>query len=483
MRTVTIDWKPQKRDAAALSSQIVQYIKTKIYRGDWLVGDSLPSQRKLAEIFDVNRSTLVAALSELSALGILDSTVGKGTYVANNSWSFLMADAALNWRQYIEHGLHKANLPTIQAINRYEFDPAIIRLSTGEVSPELMPHEAFARVYEKMAQQGPPLNYLEPLGLLELRQALCRYLVRWGISVRPEEVLIVSGSLQALQLISLALLGRGSRILVEEYSYVKSLRVFEFSGMRMSAIATDSEGPMPWTIRSEDLKDSTSILYTIPTFHNPTGRTMGMERRRQLLQWCKGNRLPIIEDDAYRELFFDDLPPVPIKALDDSGNVLYLGSVSKSLAPGMRIGWLVGPEPVIERLGDIKMQTDYGASSISQWMMAHLFDSGLYEQHLTTLRSQLKLRCETVLRLLDLFFHDLGEWNRPKGGFYIWLRVKRAISAEKLFHQLLQEHVLINPGYIYTHKTSTYIRISYSYGSPEEMETGLRVLSELIRRM
>ncbi|MGB3366908.1 MAG: PLP-dependent aminotransferase family protein [Acidaminobacteraceae bacterium] len=357
--------------------------------------------------------------------------------MANNSWSFLVADDALNWRQYINQSFYKANLPTIQEINKYEFDDSIIRLSTGEVSKDLMPHDAFSAVYEKMAKEKIPLNYLEPLGLEELRIELCKNFKKWDINISPKEILIVSGSLQGLQLIALALLGRESRVFVESYSYIKSLRVFEFSGIHMEAVITDNNGPIPWMIESSTFKENSSILYTIPTFHNPTGRTMNQQRRLELLDWCKKNRLPIIEDDAYRELYFDKEPPLPIKSFDDSGNVLYLGSVSKSLAPGMRIGWIVGSEPVIERLGDIKMQTDYGASSVSQWMMTYLLSSGLYETHLKELRKSLKLRCDTVLNCLKEHFSDIASWNQPSGGFYVWLQLNRVISTEKLFNILL----------------------------------------------
>lgn len=477
---IIIDWKPEKSSSHSLVEQIIEYIKTKIYKGDWLIGDNLPSQRKLAESFGVNRSTIVSAIAELTALGILDSKIGKGTIVANNSWSFLVAESTLNWKDYIDRGFHKANLPTIQAINKYEFDDDIIRLSTGEVSSDLMPHAAFSKVFEQMSKEQVPLNYLEPLGLEELRIELCKHLKKHNIHVTPKEIVIVSGSLQALQLIALSLLGKNSKVFVEENSYVKSLRTFEFSGMKMKPVKTDSNGPMPWLIDASDLHDGTSLLYTIPTFHNPTGRTMNMERRTELLSWCKQNRLPIIEDDAYRELYFDTPPPMPIKAMDKSGNVLYLGSISKSLAPGIRIGWIVGPESIIERLGDIKMQTDYGASSVSQWMLTHLLRKGLYEEHLISLRKKLETRCANVLNYLDSYFSDIATWQTPTGGFYIWLKLNKAISSEKLFEACLKEKVLINPGSIYSFKNNSYIRLSYSYATMEDMNQGLKILSKII---
>ncbi len=483
MGKVIIEWRPDRSLNISLAIQIEEFIKGRINKGDWLIGDVLPSQRQLAVQLGVNRSTIVSALGELTAQGILEATVGSGTVVANNSWSFLVTKEKLNWRRYIDCGFHKANIPTIQAINRFEFDEGIIRLSTGEVSPDLMPQEAFSRVYEAMSRERIPLNYLEPLGLLELREALGRYLESDGIRVGSKEILIVSGSLQGMQLIALALLGRGSKVFVEEYSYAKSLKVFEYSGMQMAPVITDKKGPTPWMMAADSFDAPSSILYTIPTFHNPTGRIMDTPRRRELLDWCRKKQLPILEDEAYKELYFETPPPPSIKSMDDSGNVLSLGTFSKSLAPGIRVGWIIGPEPVIKRLGDIKMQTDYGASSVSQWMMVHLLQSGLYEKHLENLRQQLKSRRDTVLGYLQAYFADIATWNTPGGGFYIWLKLNRVLPTEKFFHQLLEKKVLINPGYIYTFKGSSYIRLSYSYSSMEDMKTGLQTMSAVIRHL
>lgn len=483
MGKIKINWKPDRHIEVSLVTQIVQYFKNKISRGHWLVGDQLPSQRALAQAFQVNRSTIVAAISDLIALGILESRVGKGTLVANNSWSFLVGNKSLNWRDYIDKSLHKANRPTVQRINNYEFDDRYIRLSTGEVAAELMPNDAFTEVYGLMAKDKNPLNYIEPLGLLDLRLALCDYLRQWHIHVKPQEILIVSGSLQALQLTSLALLGSKSKVFVEDHSYVKSLKVFDFSGIHMEPMLSDKHGPVPWLIDKAAFKDHTSILYTIPTFNNPTGAMMPTKRREDLLGWCKDQRLPIIEDDVYRELYFDTPPPLPIKSMDTSGNVLYLGSFSKSLAPGLRIGWVVGPEAIVERLGDIKMQTDYGASSVSQWMVTYMLTQGLYADHLLKLRARLKSRCDHVLGLLDKYMSEFSTWQKPRGGFYIWLKLRVNISTEKLFNALLDQGVVINPGFIYGHKDRGHIRLSFSYASMDRMEEGIVILSSTLKTM
>jgi len=481
--TVIINWKPDKNSDITLTKQIIGYLKERIAKGDWVVGQKLPSQRKMAELFEVNRSTIVEALSELTSLGIIDSSFGKGTTIVNNTWSLLIDSSTPDWKNYIEHGIHRPNNPIIQAMYKFEFIEPIIRLGTGEMSPDQFPHDMMADVLKRVSDRNVSYNYLGPLGLYELRVELCKYLNKFNLQVEPSQVLIVSGSLQALQLISLSILGPNSVVLVEEPSYIKSLRVFDFSGITMRNVPMDKDGIMPWMIDDTILKKGKSILYTIPTFHNPTGITMSENRRSELLRWCKSNRLPIIEDDVYRELYFDEAPPLPIKAIDNTGNVLYMGSVSKSLAPGFRIGWIVGPESIVERLGDIKMQTDYGASSLSQWIMNEWFNSGLYDIHIQTLRKQLKERCSFMLHLLDLYFSDIATWNIPKGGFYIWLKLNKPLSIDKVFDQALKENVLINPGDIYSFKKNNCIRLSYSYASNQDMEEGLKKLSVIIKRI
>jgi len=213
--TVSINWKPDKNSSITLTKQIIGYIKERIAKGDWLVGQKLPSQRIMAKLFEVNRSTIVDSLSQLSSLGIIDSSFGKGTIIINNTWSLLLDSSTPDWKNYIEHGIHRPNNPTIQAINKYEFIEPIIRLGTGEMSPDQFPSNLMANVLKRVSDRNISFNYLEPLGLYELRVELCKYLRNFNLFVEPSQVLIVSGSLQALQLISLSILGPNSVVIFQ----------------------------------------------------------------------------------------------------------------------------------------------------------------------------------------------------------------------------------------------------------------------------
>lgn len=530
-KLISIDWIPDKSSSTPVYKQIVDYMSRRISSGDWAIGSRLPSQRQLAEQFHVNRSTISSAMDELYSFGVLEGDFGRGTYVASNTWSLLMTAAPPDWGSYIRSGAFKANVPTIQVINKLEFCGDILRLGTGELSPDLFPHEMMKEVFSRLPARIPSLNYLEPLGLQELRELLAQRLRSQGIETSPSGILITSGSLQALQLISVCMLQPGSTVYTEAPSYVKSLQVFQSAGMKLSGLPMDSEGLMHWNMAaagagtSAGLRTGTgactgsgaagtglrtetgaaaragldagagtgagagagakenSLLYTIPTYHNPTGTVMSQQRREDLFRFCQNRRLPIIEDNAYGELWLDSEPPRPLKTFDKNGMILYLGTVSKTIAPGLRIGWLVGPESVVERLGDVKMQIDYGASSLSQWALAELFSGGYYDSYLTEVRQKLKERRALALRALDEYFKGIADWNVPSGSFYIWLRLRGSVSTDRLFQAALEDNILINPGSIYDYDKNKAIRLSYAYAPEDQLTDGIRRVAKAVRAM
>lgn len=372
------------------------------------------------------------------------------------------------------------NLKTIQTINKEEFGDNIIRLSTGELSPDCFPKERFKDIMDQVLSKMNGLSYEEPLGYLPLREALVSYLKTLNIHVNVNQILITSGSLQALSLISIGLLQRGSTLFVEKPSYIKSLNVFPSLNMKYKGLPMDDEGLMLQDLKNTLKRGGTNMLYTIPTLHNPTGIVMSEKRRQRLLDISSEFRLPIIEDDAYRDVAFTE-PPLPIKSFDEKGNVLYLGTLSKSFSPGLRIGWVVGPQPIVEHLGDIKMQTDYGSSSISQHIAYHWFKDGHYESYKEELKDWLMDRMTFTLNLLEEYMADLASWQTPKGGFYIWIKLKHPLDINLLFKKCLKDKVLINPGHIYDFENNNAIRLSYAYASKDDLKKGIILLSEHIK--
>lgn len=470
-------WKPNRHSHLTIQEQIIDWIKSHIERGDWTVGTKIPTQRQLAAQFNVNRSTVQVALDELKADGLLESKIGSGVFVNNNSWNMLLNTAQPNWQQHIESSIHKPNYHTIQLINEYEQRDDIIRLGTGELSPELLPIKQIERSLKQISLESKAIGYSSPQGSQKLRGILCSYLKKRGIQTTPENILIVSGALQALQLIAFGLLEGGSIVFQEQSSYLNSVHPFQSTGMRMISVSRDEH--LTDNLRALKRKRQ-SLFYCVPTLNNPTGYNWSMEEKKSLYNTCKELQIPIIEDDVYHELLFESTSPA-IKSFDTSGQVLYIGSVSKTLSPGLRIGWVVAPSPVIGRLADIKMQTDYGSSAFSQEIVSHWISSGLYEKHLIKLREQLKRRATFVEEILEQQFQKIATWKKSEGGFYIWLRFHEPIVTKALFLKLLNQNVLVNPGYIYESSDLHHIRFSYAYASLEELKKGLNILLELVQ--
>ncbi|MBM7703488.1 PLP-dependent aminotransferase family protein [Metabacillus iocasae] len=475
-------WQLNRKSEIPLYLQIKHLLKEKIRLGEWSIGTTLPSQRKLAQLLDVNRSTVVEAYEELMAEGLIEGVQGKGTRVVNNTWNVIQSE--IDWNSYVIESTYKPSKPLIQKINEAEFSPSIIRLGTGELGKELLPIGAMNDLISNLKIEAHHLGYEEPKGSLELRQAVCKHVQAFGIHTSPSSVLIVSGALQAFQLIASGLLKQRASILAESPSYVFSINAFQSANVQLHNVPIDQIAKNPSILAKLKAQHNASLFYTIPTFHNPTGFLYTEEQRQNIVHACQSSQLPIVEDDVYRELWIDTPPPPTMKSMDQSGNILYIGSLSKLVSPGLRIGWIIGPETVINRLADLKMQVDYGASSLSQAVAERWLSSpDYYNEHVNWVRISLKERRAHFLHLLDTYFSSFATWSVPTGSFYVWVRLQKELSLHRLFDVALKNGILINPGSIYEERDASYLRLSYSYESKERIEQGMKQLASCIQSM
>lgn len=483
MNYIKISWKPDKRLKIPAYRQIVEYITEKISSGDWAIGQKLPSQRQLAELFEVNRSTVVTAMEELLSYDLIESDFSNGTFIKNNTWSLLISSPP-NWQNYVDSGSFKANWETVTILNDLCSNPEYIDLGMGELPPNLFPEEIADSVGNILSEKYKSLNYLEALGSEELRLELSKMLCKKGIMAGPKNILVTSGSVQALHLISVGMLKRGDYIYSESPSYIRSLQIFDSNGVGIDWVPMDEEGLSSRSIKSKHrgLKTKPRLLYTIPNFQSPMGITMSAERRKDLLRFCQNERLPIIEDDAYGGLYFDGPPPPSLKSMDKSGMVLYMGTLSTILAPGLRVGWVVGAESVISRLSDIKMQIDYGASSLSQAIACKFLKDFDYEAYLVGVRNTIKSKRDHMIKELDQHLSDYAVWKEPKGGVHLWLTFNRKIDLWQLFKDAISEKLIIAPGYIYELGKSQSIRLTYSYSDFGEISQGIQILKRAVQK-
>ncbi|MFD2706748.1 aminotransferase-like domain-containing protein [Salibacterium lacus] len=459
---------------------IVNCIEKKAAEGEWSAGRKLPTQRELAAAFGVNRSTVIHALDVLKERGIIESKTGSGTYVSDYDASTL-SQRFVNWTDFSKYSLHPTNHDIVRKINKLELDDSIIQLGKGELHEELFPKRLFDESLRSLETTYHHYGYDDGTGDYRYRKAVSSYLKERGIASSPDTILPVSGALQALQLITLGLLQMGSTVYTPQISYVHSLHVFRTSGMKLKSIPFKKQRLDTEYLRDDLCRNKgSSMLYVNPTFQNPVTTTLDGQSRKELVELSRDYQMPVIEDDIFRDLWIDQEPQPPIASFDHNGHTLFIGSFSKTMAPTLRVGWMTGPADVMEKLSDLRMQLDYGTSYLPQLAMYDFLETGKYDEHMNTLRKELRDRRDTLAQLLETYIADAATWEIPEGGMFIWVRFADDINVRRLFSALVDRGVLINPGFIYSYYHNQYARLSFTSSSLRDMEYGMKVIRDAV---
>ncbi|GAA4716964.1 PLP-dependent aminotransferase family protein [Brevibacillus fulvus] len=361
-----------------------------------------------------------------------------------------------------------------------------IRFNAGYPAPDLVPlaglQEAVVRLIDE--EQDLPLQYLGSPRMEGLRQSVQDRLRFRGISLSGAELMITSGAAQAIDLVGRALLGQEDWILVESPTYMEALEIFRNYTDRITGIPVDEQGIQTDLLRQlldknrEAGRAMPKFVYTIPSFQNPTGTTMSAERRQQLLQLAAEYDFLIVEDDAYGELAFAE-PPVPLKAHDTAGRVIHIGSYSKVIAPGVRIGWIAAPQRLIEAFDWFKK--DLNASFVQATVAAYL-EKLDFPLHLETLRNAYRARRDLMLECLEQAMPKQVRWLVPEGGYFVWIDVPGTDTGE-LLTKALQLGVSYVPGkYFFVEPADgkSLLRLSFSYVDLEQIRLGITRLAKAI---
>ncbi|PLT30019.1 aminotransferase-like domain-containing protein [Peribacillus deserti] len=361
-----------------------------------------------------------------------------------------------------------------------------IRLSSGYPDPALVPaveiKGAAVRLLDE--EQDLPLHYLGSPRIEGLKKQIQKRLAERGIEVMEDQLLITSGACQAIDLIARILLDDQAVVAVESPTYMEALEIFQNYTDQIISIPVDSEGLQPE--RLEEILNQRKrtdltlprFFYTIPTFQNPTGTTMTIERRKHLLELSNEFDFLILEDDAYGELAFGK-STLPLKSLDNRGRVLHVGSLSKVVAPGMRIGWIAGGSEFIKALEWFKKDLDH---PFSQSTMAVYLENVDLEKRLDQLKDVYRAKCDALIRSLEQFLPKSVSWYVPEGGYFVWIRVP-GVDTSHLLSQALAKGVSYVPGkyFFLDEKDGTeFLRLSFSYADEKEIIEGIRRLGQII---
>ncbi|MGC5328590.1 PLP-dependent aminotransferase family protein [Brevibacillus sp. SYSU BS000544] len=462
-----MDWQPDRNTQIPVYKQIAQHLEERISNGEYPAGAVLPSERSLAKELGINRSTVVAAYEELRASGIVESVQGKGTIVSRDIWGSTRKRIP-NWEKLVESGSFLPNTAMMRSIRKEAFDLDLIDLASGELSPEFSASQYF-RAIMSSGDFNYHVGYDHPQGNLQLRETIALHLKESrNIPATPSSILITSGAQQALYLIVQCLLQPGDAVAIEDPSYSYSLPLFKSAGLRTFLLPVDSHGIDPDNIVSLYKQHRIKMVFLNPNFQNPTGSFLDMDRRKRILEISSDFGIPIIEDDPYSLTAFDRTQVSTIKSMDQNGTVLYVSSLSKIVASGLRIGWIFGPQAVIERLADAKQQIDFGHSIIPEWIASQFLSSEDFPIHLQRLRNSLAINRDKIVFSLYDQLADQVDFLVPEGGIHIWCKIKEEINEQKLVKEAIKRGVVYVPGSVFGTKNG-FARFTFGRVKEEQI--------------
>ncbi|CDN46141.1 Uncharacterized HTH-type transcriptional regulator YdfD [Paenibacillus sp. P22] len=476
-------WKPSPSGSDAVYIQICRHYEEQIRSGLLPPGSKLPAERDLALRLAVNRSTVQAAYGELRALGLVQSRPGSGTSVSDSMWE--QGERQPDWIRYLSRRYNPSSRLQ-EAVNEAPRE-GVIDLTQGELHRSLMPLELMERLSGELDWSRPFSYRDDPQGDCGLREALASHpRIGPSLAAKPDELLLTGGVKHSLGLIARAMLEPGDAVAVEGPSYLYAMGVFAAAGIYMVRLPVDKEGLTPEAIPELYRRHRIRLVVTNPTFQNPTGSTLSLARRLQLLAICTELRLPIIEDDPYSLLGRPGWTALPsLRSLPGGRErVLSCGTFSKIATPGMRTGWIAAPRALMAALMAARHASGLTTSHPGERLGAALLGSGQFDTRLETVRAALERRRQAAAEAAaaSLAPHAAIQAALPEGGFYIWLKHGLARSGLEVLQECMEQGVAVSPGELYGERPG-WMRISVATAEEDMIAEGIRRAAAALERL
>lgn len=500
--------------------QIVRSIKDAIQSGKLPLDSRLPTNRELASLLNIDRSTVSRAYLELSEAGLIESHVGRGTFVkslvevprvgavaTSTSANATSASNAISsnvnrpmvWAEKFSRASQTVNAIVSRQAPASGLQDDTISFGGGIPTEEFYPSTHFQRIVSEMVGRGDVdrmFAYSPAEGDAELRNEVIQYLSEQSIPVQHDELLIVSGSQQGIDLVSTALVDENDVVIIEDPSYFWAICNFRARHARLIGVPVDEEGMRMDVLESVLKRQKAKLIYVMPAFQNPTGATMSQARRQQLLALAREYQVPILEDNFVGELVYDGERRKPLRAEPGAQDiVIHQGTFSKALCPGLRLGWIVAPQEVMDRLRAAKRSSDLTTNSMAQVVLARYLQEGLYKEHLEHVRAAYKLRLETLVDALEkhisgITFSSEGRhrgpqsmtWTVPYGGLFVWAKLPARLSAREFLNYAEREGVTFSPGELFFVGADQpeYLRLCFIQTDEDTIREGVRRLGKAL---
>jgi DNA-binding transcriptional MocR family regulator len=455
------DWL-QQNASGALYIRLQSSLEAAIREGALKPGSKLPPERKLAKQLNVSRTTVTTAYRELEAKGLVRGFVGRGTYVCGALES---TDVPFSWHGKMSVASLRLSNERV-ALNCDSVNPGLISFERGSPALECFPVEEYRRIEQPIVSRrsSDALGVGPITGQPALRNAIAK-----EHSVKAEQVLVVAGSQQGLDLLARSLIDPGDHVVVEKPGYFVAFETFLGAGARL--VGWDALRSDMGELEDLILRYRPKFICTTPSFQNPTGRTLSLSQRNELIEVAVRYRTPVIEDEPYRELYFDGPPPRSLRELDERGIVVHLSTFSALLAPGLRVGYIVAPESFVNVLALAKQRTSMFTAGLEQLVLAEMLRSGVLAAHLPRVRQEHRLRRDAMIGALQRTLpQDLLTFSTPAGGVYLWARLFRNLNTSELNNLAIREGIAFAPGELfYPESAGTHeMRLCFA-GSPVSM--------------
>ena len=399
-----------------------------------------------------------------------------------------------SWEYRYSHRTRQMKSSAIREILKLTENPDIISFAGGMPAPEIFPAEEFNEASIRVLRDQAPvaLQYGTTEGYRPLREQLAEYMMRQGAQLSIDNVMITSGSQQALDLIGKIFINEGDHILVESPTYLGALQAWNSYGAEYIAVRSDENGMVTEELE-QALRQGPKLIYALPNFQNPSGSTLLLERRKQLVELADRYGVPIIEDDPYGQLRFEGEHLPPLFALDDQirenngsydGNVIYLSTYSKILAPGFRMAWVVAPPEIIRKMVQAKQGCDLNSPVFNQIVTYEVSKDNFIDRHVQKIVACYRERRNVMLDSMAELMPAVVHWNQPQGGLFLWVTLPEIVSATEMLVQAVEEKVAYVPGEAFHPKGGgqNTFRMNFSYSNPTEIANGVDRLSRVIRR-
>jgi DNA-binding transcriptional MocR family regulator len=463
--------------------QIAEGIEALINSEALRIGDKLPSVRTLAEEYNISMGTAFQAYYHLEGKGLIESRPKSGYYVRFNQKRF----PALPHRVEVDSSSHTVSVrEMISQIYADISAPHKFNFALGVPDASLLPaaklHKSVLHALRHYDQHC--INYEHTQGNPELRKQIAKLAFNWGGKIKPEEVVVTNGCLEAVTLCLRAVTSYGDTVAVECPSYFGIYQAIESLGLKAVEVPSDPTTGLDLASLEKALKKNPiKAVVCVPNFNNPLGCCIPDDKKKELVALLTRHDIPLIEDELYGELYFGKSRPKTCKTYDTRGIVMHCSSFTKSLAPGYRVGWVL-PGKFFAEVKEIKRMQNISCPTLTQAAMAHFLQHGRYEFHLKALRKALHTQCLRYIQGIIQHFPEDTKISRPNGGFVLWLELNKKVDTFRLRSDAAKEGIAIVPGQIFSASSdfSNFLRISYGKPWSEDIEYGLRVLGGLVRK-